>query len=204
MTYFGNNDISFLFLSNWWNKYPLDNIKIHTKGCHQLQTDTLLWGVKCSRSYEVWAPSNRSPIAHVLAWVKGNKSDVKCRNTLSRLDQYTVGNPRNVGVQKIPDRVSWKPMVAKRNNTNVWTRLKTRILVTHDSRRGKTARIPWLTWANFSPRAFMTDCMTTTIYNLESDEIPDSKITHRYTAANQVCAQDTALQSVVEDMKTIL
>ena len=33
---------------------------------------------------------------------------------------------------------------------------------------------------------------------------PDSKITHRYTAANQVRAPDTALQSVVEDMKTIL
>ena len=24
----------------------------------------------------------------------------------------------NVGVQKIPDRAIWKPMVAKRNNTN--------------------------------------------------------------------------------------
>ena len=38
----------------------------------------------------------------------------------------------------------------------------------------------------------------------QSDEITDSKITHRYTAANQVRALDTALQSVVEDMKTIL
>ena len=39
---------------------------------------------------------------------------------------------------------------------------------------------------------------------LQFDEIPDSKITHRYTAANQVRALDTALQSVVEDIKTIL
>ena len=39
--------------------------------------------------------------------------------------------------------------------------------------------------------------------HLQSDEIPDSKITHRYTAANQVHAPDTTLQSVVEDMKTI-
>ena len=32
----------------------------------------------------------------------------------------TVGTPynTNVGVQKIPDRAIWKPMVAKRNNTN--------------------------------------------------------------------------------------
>ena len=40
--------------------------------------------------------------------------------------------------------------------------------------------------------------------HLQSDEIPDSKITHLYTAANQVRAPDTALQSVVEGMKTIL
>ena len=39
--------------------------------------------------------------------------------------------------------------------------------------------------------------------HLQSDEISDSKITHRYTAANQVRAPDTALQNVVEDMKTI-
>ena len=38
---------------------------------------------------------------------------------------------------------------------------------------------------------------------LQSDEIPDSKITHQHTAANQVRALDTALQSVVEGMKTI-
>ena len=41
--------------------------------------------------------------------------------------------------------------------------------------------------------------------HLQSDEIPDGKITHPwYTAADQVRATDTALQSVVEDMKTIL
>ena len=41
-------------------------------------------------------------------------------------------------------------------------------------------------------------------HQLQSDEIPDIKIAHWYTAANQVCAIDTALQSVVEDMRTIL
>ena len=40
--------------------------------------------------------------------------------------------------------------------------------------------------------------------HLQSDEIPESKLTHRSTAANQVRAPDTALQSVLEDMKTIL
>ena len=36
---------------------PLDyNSKIHTTGCHQLQTDTLLSGFNCSSSYEVSAP----------------------------------------------------------------------------------------------------------------------------------------------------
>ena len=39
---------------------------------------------------------------------------------------------------------------------------------------------------------------------LQSDEIADSKITHQRTAANQVRALNTAFQSVVEDMKTIL
>ena len=39
---------------------------------------------------------------------------------------------------------------------------------------------------------------------LRSDEIVDRKIIHRHAAAIQVCALDTALQSVVEDMKTIL
>ena len=36
---------------------------------------------------------------------------------------YTVGTPynTNVGVQKIPDRAIWKPMVAKTNNTNPWS-----------------------------------------------------------------------------------
>ena len=39
---------------------------------------------------------------------------------------------------------------------------------------------------------------------LQSDEIPDSKITHQHCAAIQVHILDTALRSVVEDMKTIL
>ena len=39
---------------------------------------------------------------------------------------------------------------------------------------------------------------------LQSDEIPDSKIIHQHAAAIQVRALDTALRSVVEDMKMIL
>ena len=38
----------------------------------------------------------------------------------------------------------------------------------------------------------------------QSDEISDSENTHQHAAAIQVGAPDTALQSVVEDMKTIL
>ena len=38
---------------------------------------------------------------------------------------------------------------------------------------------------------------------LPPDEIPDSKITHQRTAAIQVRTLDTALRSVVEDMKAI-
>ena len=42
-----------------------------------------------------------------------------CSISVSR-NANTVGTPynTNVGVQKIPDRAIWKPMVAKRNNTN--------------------------------------------------------------------------------------
>ena len=39
----------------------------------------------------------------------------------------------NVGVQEIPDRAIWKPMVVKRNNTNPWSWLIPPILVTQDS-----------------------------------------------------------------------
>ena len=45
----------------------------------------------------------------------------------------------NVGVQNIPDRVIWKPMVAKRNNT---TRDHDQILVTQDSRQLHMAKQP--------------------------------------------------------------
>ena len=46
----------------------------------------------------------------------------------------TVGTPynTNVGVQKIHVRAIWKPMVAKRNNTNPWSWLRPQILVTQD------------------------------------------------------------------------
>ena len=49
----------------------------------------------------------------------------------------TVGTPynTNVGVQKIPDRAIWKPVVAKRNNTNLWSCPEPQILVTRDSRQ---------------------------------------------------------------------
>ena len=59
----------------------------------------------------------------------------------------TVGTPynTNVGVQKIPDRAIWKPVVAKRDNTNPWSCSEPQILMMHDSRQvphGWTARIP--------------------------------------------------------------
>ena len=78
----------------------------------------------------------------------------------------TVGTPynTNVGVQKIPDRAIWKPMIAKRNNTNPWSWLRPQILVTQYSGQPphvKPARIPRLAWANCTPRAFITDCLTT-------------------------------------------
>ena len=49
----------------------------------------------------------------------------------------TVGTPynTNVGVQKIPDSAIWKPVVAKRNNTNPWSCPEPQILVTRDSRQ---------------------------------------------------------------------
>ena len=42
------------------------------------------------------------------------------KSTCRIINSNTVGTPYNTndGVQKIPDRAIWKPMVAKRNNTN--------------------------------------------------------------------------------------
>ena len=56
----------------------------------------------------------------------------------------TVETPynTNVGVQKIPDRAIWKPVVAKRNNTNPWSCSEPKILVTRDSRRVHMAEQP--------------------------------------------------------------
>ena len=56
----------------------------------------------------------------------------------------TVGTPynTNVGVQKIPDRAIWKPVVAKRNNTNPWSCSEPQILVTRDSRQVHMAEQP--------------------------------------------------------------
>ena len=58
--------------------------------------------------------------------------------------EYTVGTPynTNVGVQKIPDRAIWKPVVAKRNNTNPWSCSEPQILVTRDSRQVHMAEQP--------------------------------------------------------------
>ena len=78
----------------------------------------------------------------------------------------TVGTPynTNVGVQKIPDRAIWKPVVAKRNNTNPWSCSKPQILVTRDSRQVHMAEQPAShdrLGVNFSLHAFITDCLTT-------------------------------------------
>ena len=56
----------------------------------------------------------------------------------------TVGTPynTNVGVQKMPDRAIWKPVVAKRNNTNPWSCSKPQILVTRDSRQVQSSPHP--------------------------------------------------------------
>ena len=70
----------------------------------------------------------------------------------------------NVGVQKIPDRAIWKPVVAKRNNTNPWSCSKPRILVTRDSPQVHMAEQPasrHRLGVNFSLHAFITDCLTT-------------------------------------------
>ena len=57
---------------------------------------------------------------------------------------YTVETPynTNVGVQQIPDRAIWKPVVAKRNNTNPWSCSEPQILVTRDSLRVHMAEQP--------------------------------------------------------------
>ena len=63
--------------------------------------------------------------------MKFRSREIGCYNA------HTVGTPynTNVGVQKIPDRVIWKPVVAKRNNTNPWSCSEPQILVTRDSRQ---------------------------------------------------------------------
>ena len=65
-------------------------------------------------------------------------------NCFKDYKRYTVGTPynTNVGVQKIPDRAIWKPVVAKRNNTNPWSCSKPQILVTRDSRQVHMAEQP--------------------------------------------------------------
>ena len=66
------------------------------------------------------------------------------RSLICNTNQNTVGTPynTNVGVQKIPDRAIWKPMVVKRNNTNPWSCSEAQILVTRDSRQVHMAEQP--------------------------------------------------------------
>ena len=78
----------------------------------------------------------------------------------------TVGTPynTNVGVQKIPDRAIWKPMVAKRNNTNPWSWLRPQILVTQDSGQSHMSKQPASRdWPEqIAPLMHsITDCLTT-------------------------------------------
>ena len=79
------------------------------------------------------------PMWHDLIWVTIGNSKFKEWSEAS-----TVGTPynTNVGVQKIPDRAIWKPMVAKRNNTNPWSWLRPQILVTQDSGQPHMSKQP--------------------------------------------------------------
>ena len=65
----------------------------------------------------------------------------------------TVETPYNTngGVQKIPDRAIWKPVVAKRNNTNPWSCSEPQILVTRDSRQVHMAEQPASRLSKFLP-----------------------------------------------------
>ena len=69
---------------------------------------------------------------------------IKKITKMKMVSQHTVGTPynTNVGVQKIPDRAIWKPVVAKRNNTNPLSCSKSQILVTRDSRQVHMAEKP--------------------------------------------------------------
>ena len=69
---------------------------------------------------------------------------IKKITKMKMVSQHTVGTPynTNVGVQKIPDRAIWKPVVAKRNNTNPLSCSKPQILVTRDSRQVHMAEKP--------------------------------------------------------------
>ena len=55
--------------------------------------------------------------------------------SLTQLSTVGTSYSTNVGVQKIPDRAIWKPVVAKRNNTNPWSCPEPQILVTRDPRQ---------------------------------------------------------------------
>ena len=78
------------------------------------------------------------PIQHLISCI------ITDNDGLSNQILITVGTPynTNVGVQKIPDRAIWKPVVAKRNNTNPWSCSEPQILVTRDSRQVHMAEQP--------------------------------------------------------------
>ena len=144
------------------------------------------WGYSCKIALR-WMPLNftadQSTLVKVMAWCRQASSHYLSQcwsrsqspygvtrpqlvNSLRPSDTYTVGTPynTNVGVQKIPDRAIWKPVVAKRNNTNPWSCSKPQILVTRDSRQVHMAEQPASRdrlGVNFSLHAFITDCLTT-------------------------------------------
>ena len=80
---------------------------------------------------------------------KSGPCNVGISKMFSLVKTDTVGTPynTNVGVQKIPDRAIWKPVVAKRNNTNPWSCSKPQILVTRDS------------WTHPAWSKFLPSCM---------------------------------------------
>ena len=89
-----------------------------------------------------WIPSNTNTLE--LQRLSFQDLEIIMIMLLAPNDGYTVGTPynTNVGVQKIPDRAIWKPMVAKRNNTNPWSWLRTQILVTQDSGQPHMSKQP--------------------------------------------------------------
>ena len=94
----------------------------------------VMWKVSLRREFTVTPQPFNCEHMTVTAWDEINVNDYF--EVFSWVTDwphsYTVETPynTNVGVQKIPDRVIWKPVVAKRNNTNPWSCSEPQILVT--------------------------------------------------------------------------